>query len=312
MRLRRASSKIAFAIVLLLLLSSCKKLSDFGSLADSGNKASQQLANYYSQLQDTTDRTLELSYFLSGLRGISDDATYQRLLTRKAEIRKRQAFATKIAAMYTAYSSLTSTKDEAQIESSVTDISTSLKSMKALSSSNTAFDSTASALAKQLDELVREKKAEKILPKLQAFNDGVVKLLQSEATDYQTFNDDYVDELKNVGQTLIDAGSADPEPLLDQELQTLGLAPIKDKPLTADAKAGYKNLLQFKAVQIDSSMNNAFTGIVGAFSKLSQACANLQKDQPLSLSSIEDSIQQAETYLGIVSDLKGKGASNGK
>jgi hypothetical protein len=298
------------AVAGLLVLGACKQLSDFDAIGKSGTAASQKLADFYSQLEDTTTRTLELTYFQDGLRGTTGDSIYAAFRTRVSELEKRRAFAVKMAAMYTSFSTLVSTNDQANIESSVKDVSSSLSSMKLINASSGTQDLITSLLS-QLDGLVREKKAEAIAPHLKVLNDTVIKFLSSESNAYEAFNQQYVDELRNVGQALVKDQSADPEPLLDEELTVLGLAPIKGKPLSAAAMNGYNNLIAFKGQEIAANMRSAFGQIQGAFTALAQSYADLDTGKSITLSTIEGYIQQAESYLNIVSNLKSKGASNG-
>jgi hypothetical protein len=307
-RLVVSLTSLCIALVL-FTLASCRQLSDFAAIGKSGADASQQLATFYSQLEDTTSRTSQLSYFLDGLRGLpgsgDSQAEYQK---RIIELEKRRIFATRMAAMYTSFSTLVTNKDQPQIESSVKDITSSLSSMTPIKADD-KVQQALTGLITELDSLVRARKAEQIAPLMQAFNAGVVKFLDSEEFLYNQFNEEYVNVLANVGKTLIRADYVDPTPLLANQITALGLAPIPGKALTDAAKRGYENLVQLKGQQIGSTMKDGFQAIERCFSGLSEAYANLNNQSSLSV--VQSYVAQAETYLGLVADLK-NGASNAK
>jgi len=311
---RRVATPLRVGIgVVLLCLACCKSPSDFGAIAKSGSDASQQLAAYYSQLQDTTHRTLQLIYFLDGLRGISNNPSYDLLRQRRTELEKRRVFATSLAAMYTSFSALVSTNDKDQIAAAVKDVSSSLMSLKVFKTAGSADDTAQKAvtgLLNDIDQLLRERKAERIAPRLQALNEGVVSFLHGEAAVYESFGQDYNNNLRNVGVELINGGYADPTSLLADEITALGLTPVPGSQLSAQAKLGYENVLRYKGDQIASGMTSALHAIIGAFTALGQAYADVASQRAASSSSVKSFIEEAASALGGLGEQK-KGADNG-
>jgi hypothetical protein len=307
-RLRWLAASIA--ALLLLTLGSCKQLDDFAAIGQAGTDASSHLADYYSQLEDTTSRTAQLSYFLDGLRQLPSSGDSQALYQQRiVELEKRRIFAVRMGAMYTSFSTLVTNKDQPQIESSVKDISSSLASMKAIKPDD-HVNQAITGLLTEVDSLLRARKAEEIAPRMQAFNAGVVKFLDSEEFLYKQFNDEYADVLGNVGKALIGSGYVDPTPLLTTQISALGLTPTPGASLTDAARQGYENLVQLKGQQIGLAMKNGFQAIEGCFSSLSQAYTNL--NDATSLSAAKSYADQAGTYLGLAADLTQNGASNAK
>jgi hypothetical protein len=306
---RRPPGRRRFAVAvacaaLLLVTAGCKDPQQFAAVAGTGAQAAGALRDYYKNLADDVETTLEIEAFLSSLRGVSfDDAERQLLEQQIAALDSRSKAADRLASAYSALGTLSGTDAPAVAATAGQNLATAIEGVVRMPNGvdpaplvgSVVQDITAAIESRELGKANRA-----LLSALAATQ----QLFSRERDLYEGIVEERTNKIAAVEDTLLAARILDPAPLLQQLATLTGLPLAAGTQPTDDLRQALAALGVARTRRMGALSAAAAESLEASLLAQIQAQTALGERRAPSLSQVSAALARTETLLEQIAALK--------
>lgn len=301
---RRFAAAVCAALALLLATAGCKDPQQFAAVAATGAQAAGALRDYYENLADDIETTLELEAFLSSLRGVSfDDAERQLLEQQIAALDSRSKAADRLASAYSALGTLSGTDAPAVAATAGQNLATAIEGVVRMPNGvdpaplvgTVVEDITAAIESRELGMANRA-----LLSALAATQ----QLFSQERALYDGIVEERTNKIAAVEDTLLAARILDPTPLLQRLATLTGLPLAAGAQPTDDLRQALAALGVARTRRMGALSAAAAASLEASLLAQIQAQTALGERRAPSLSQVSAALARTETFLDQIAALK--------
>ena len=286
------------------LLSGCGDRPGATALANAGITASSTLTNYYNSLaQDTVD-IWEMEAFYDSLQGIPFDNNSQKLYQDRINaLNHRAQMASDLGSIYGVLLKSASYDASGQVGDAALRLSKQLTSIPVFAGSGVDPSNLVKSVAGGLADWKQSKDLQKGSQLIIETLEAIEKLFQAESRVYKSIAMDRGLSVANVMEYMIQKNMVSTTPLLMKIPQALGLtlSTIPSDEKTTKAVIQLARVRSYRVALLSASVADTTDH---ALVVLIQNHKDFQSKSKLSLSTVLAGLQQAQTYLDEIAQLR--------
>ena len=286
------------------LLSGCGDRPGATALANAGISASSTLTNYYNSLaQDTVD-IWEMEAFYDSLQGIPFDNNSQKLYQDRINaLNHRAQMASDLGSIYGVLLKSSSYDASGQVGDAALRLSKQLTSIPVFAGSGVDPSNLVKSVAGGLADWKQSKDLQKGSQLIVETLEAIEKLFQAESRVYKSIAMDRGLHVANVLEYMIQKNMVSTTPLLAKIPQALGLtlSTIPSDEKTTKAVIQLARVRSYRVALLSASVAETTDH---ALVVLIQNHNDFQSKSKLSLSAVLAGLQQAQTYLDEIAQMR--------
>lgn len=312
-----AYGRVLLYFVVVTAACGCINRKDGQKLADSGLTVANSLTTYYDTLDQQVDDLVEVEAFNDVLRALTsaDSQSYQQeMLQTKEALQRRARLARQLAATYQSLKDLSSYDASGEVSSSFDKLGQALVGIPPLKSlSETASTAApvdpAQVLSKGAGLLASWKQSRDIGKAIKGVTetlDGLTTLFGEELPACQSITAEHVEKISVLAGTLIKKNQVIAWPLLEQDLESIGLKLAHpDQPPNDQVLAGaLAEVVRARAIGLQTLANSAGQSLLSGLNGQLTSQRQFQARKGISVSDIHAAVEKANSFLDEIA--KGK------